>query len=70
MRLPLFARHSQNWVLLFRFGLVGGSGVLVNMLVLIACNKLGPDAHAVAVGLPVTAFNVRWYHVYCYSSKP
>ena len=29
----VFVRHRQNWNLLFRFGLVGGSGVLVNLLV-------------------------------------
>jgi len=34
------------------------------MLVVIACNKLGPDAHGVAVDLPLTDFNVRWYHDY------
>lgn len=57
-------RHAHNWKLLLRFGLVGGSGVLVNMAVLILCNKVGPDAHAVAWDLPLTDFNVRWYHVY------
>ena len=30
----VFVRHRHNWNLLFRFGLVGGSGVLVNLLVL------------------------------------
>ena len=64
LRHHLFVRHSQNWMLLFRFGVVGASGVLVNMIVLIACNKLGPDAHSVAVDLPLTSFNVRWYHDY------
>ena len=57
-------RHRHNWKLLLRFGLVGGSGVLVNMAVLILCNKIGPDAHSVAWDLPGTDFNVRWYHVY------
>jgi putative flippase GtrA len=60
----VFVRHAHNWKLLLRFGLVGGSGVLVNMLVVIACNKLGPNPHSVAVDLPLTAFNIRWYHVY------
>lgn len=60
----VFVRHGHNWKLLFRFGLVGGSGVLVNMLALIICNKLGPDEHAIAWNLPLTDFNVRWYHVY------
>ena len=60
----LFVRHGHNWVLLFRFGLVGGSGVLVNLLVAIICNKLGPDETGIALDLPLTDFNVRWYHVY------
>jgi putative flippase GtrA len=47
-----------------KFGLVGSSGVAVNLLVLIACNKFGPDAHSIAVDLPLTNYNVRWYHVY------
>ena len=38
--------------------------MVVNLLVVIACNKLGPDAHSVAVDLPLTDYNVRWYHVY------
>lgn len=49
---------------LVKFGLVGGSGVVVNLLVIIACNKLGPDPHAIAVNLPLSRFNVRNYHVY------
>jgi len=57
-------RHRHNWKLLLRFGLVGGSGVLVNMAVLIIVNKIGPNAHTVAWDLPGTDFNIRWYHVY------
>jgi putative flippase GtrA len=57
-------RHRHNWKLLLRFGLVGGSGVLVNMAVLILANKIGPNAHGVAWDLPGTDFNIRWYHVY------
>lgn len=51
-------------MLLFRFGLVGGSGVLVNMLTVIVGNKVGPDENQVFFDLPLTSFNVRWYHVY------
>ena len=60
----LFVRHGHNWILLLRFGLVGGSGVLVNLLVVVLCNKLGPDEDGIFLGLPVTDFNVRWYHVF------
>jgi putative flippase GtrA len=61
----LFVRHGHNWILLFRFGLVGGSGVLVNLLATVVVNKLGPaDENGIALGLPFTDFNVRWYHVF------
>ena len=64
LRHYLFVRHGHNWVLLFRFGLVGGTGVLVNLLTVILCNKIGPNAYGVAFDLPFTDFNVRWYHVF------
>jgi putative flippase GtrA len=60
----LFVRHRHNWVLLFRFGVVGLSGVLVNMLTLIVVKKLGPDEHAAIMALGDTEYHVRWYHVY------
>ena len=60
----LFVRHRHNWVLLLRFGVVGASGVLVNLLTLIVVKKLGPGFNEAIVGLPASDFNVRWYHVY------
>lgn len=60
----IFVRHSENWKLLFRFGLVGGSGVLVNLLVVIVLRKLGPHFDNVLIDLPLTSFNVRYYHLY------
>lgn len=57
-------RHRQNWILLARFGLVGASGVLVNLLVVILWTRVGPHPEALAVDLPLTEFNVRWYHVF------
>ena len=60
----VLVRHGQNWRLLFRFALVGGTGVVVNLLVVIGCNKLGANPDHVAVDLPGTDFNFRWYHVY------
>lgn len=60
----LFVRHRHNWLLLIRFGLVGGSGVLVNVLVGIICNKAGPHNDAVMFPLGSTEFNARWYHLY------
>lgn len=49
---------------LVKFGIVGGSGVAVNLVVVIACNKIGPDAHGIAVDLPWSRFNIRNYHLY------
>ena len=60
----LFVRHRHNWILLFRFAIVGGTGVLVNLLTVILCQELFGHANAVAIDLPGTEFNVRWYHVY------
>lgn len=57
-------RHRRNFRLLVRFGLVGASGVVVNMLTLIALRKLGPHFDDAVVGLGGTGFNVRWYHVF------
>ena len=64
LRETVLVRHRRNWILLARFGVVGLSGVVVNMAVLIIANKLGPGHEQVAVDLPLTAFNVRWYHAY------
>ncbi|SER50342.1 Putative flippase GtrA (transmembrane translocase of bactoprenol-linked glucose) [Propionibacterium cyclohexanicum] len=61
--------HSapQRWrrllVQFIRFGLVGGSGVVVNMAVAVVMNKLnGGSAHAVEVLFPIpgTSFNFRF----------
>lgn len=60
----VFVRHRQNWNLLFRFGLVGGSGVLVNLLVLVVLRRTGPHFDGVLIDLPPTSFNIRWYHLY------
>jgi putative flippase GtrA len=60
----LLVRHRHNWLLLFRFGLVGATGVVVNMVTIILCKKLGPDEDGVLINLPLSAFNVRWYHAY------
>ena len=59
----LFVRHGHNWLLLFRFGIVGLSGVFVNLLVTVIANKMGPDEDNIFLGLPLTDYNVRWYHV-------
>ena len=59
----LYARYGNTLRQLIKFGLVGGSGVLVNMLVAVAMNKLnGGSANAQNViwAIPGTNFNVRF----------
>jgi len=60
----LFVRQRHNWLLLLRFGMVGASGVIVNLLVLQGVEAIGPYYDDVWVDLPATNFNVKWYHVY------
>jgi putative flippase GtrA len=38
--------------------------VLVNLVALIIVKKLGTDEQGIFWNLPLTDFNVRWYHVY------
>lgn len=60
----LLTRHRHNLGLLLRFGVVGASGVVVNMLTLILLRRVGPHFDDAVVGLGTTDFNLRWYHVY------
>lgn len=62
----VYRRHRHNLVQLFRYGLVGGSGVLVNQLVFMLVTKLGGGHSAgdqVLLALPVGDFNIRYYHL-------
>ena len=58
------ARGLRNLGLFLRFGLVGASGVVVNLATLVLVNRLGSNPDAAVVGLPLTDFNIRWYHVF------
>jgi putative flippase GtrA len=60
----LRTRHRHNVVLLGRFGVVGASGVVVNLLTLVVLRRLGPSFDGAVLGLPASDLNVRWYHVY------
>ena len=64
LRHYVLVRHGHNWIQLFRFGIVGASGVVVNLFVAIMCKKLGPDENGIFFDLPLSEFNVRWYHAY------
>ncbi|RMB59800.1 GtrA family protein [Tessaracoccus antarcticus] len=67
-----YARYRNSIGQLFRFGVVGGLGVLVNTIALITATKLFPlvwpgagipEGEGVWWPIAGTAFNVRWYHV-------
>lgn len=61
-QLPTIKAH--HWVEFLRFGLVGGSGVLVNLVVFILASKLIPlDEHQILFGLWPTPKNFRAYHL-------
>lgn len=57
------SRTRHNLSLFLRFGMVGASGVLVNLIVVYLVAAIAPDAEHVFVDLPLTDFNIRWYHV-------
>ena len=38
--------------------------MLVNLVVVVLVKKLGPDEQGIFFDLPLTDFNVRWYHVF------
>jgi putative flippase GtrA len=63
-RTETLRRHRRNALQFVRFALVGGTGVLVNMAVLVLVKRLGPHPEAALFALNPTAFHVRWYHVY------
>lgn len=60
----LVDRHRHNVVLLGRFGVVGASGVVVNLITLILVKRLGPGFDEAVFGLPIGDFNLRFYHLY------
>lgn len=51
-------------MLLARFGAVGASGVLVNLLTLVAVRRLGPPFEDAMHPLPGGEYHLRWYHAY------
>lgn len=60
----VFVRQRHNWLQFLKFGVVGGSGALVNMFVIFLCRRFGPDYLGDVFPIPFTDFNVRWYHIY------
>jgi putative flippase GtrA len=63
-RTETLRRHSRNALQFGRFALVGGTGVAVNLVVLVLVKRLGPQPEQAIAALQPTDFHVRWYHVY------
>jgi putative flippase GtrA len=63
-RTDTLRRHRRNALQFVRFSLVGGTGVFVNLLVLVIVKRLGPHPEDALLALAPTAYHVRWYHVY------
>lgn len=57
-------RHGHNVRLFLKFGIVGGSGVVVNLAVFSAVLAIGGNRNAEVLPIPGTEFHVRMYHVY------
>jgi putative flippase GtrA len=57
-------RYRRNAVQFGRFAVVGGTGVVVNLLVLVLVKRLGPHPEDAIVALAPTHFHIRWYHLY------
>jgi putative flippase GtrA len=57
-------RHGRNALQFGRFALVGGTGVAVNLVVLVLVKRLGPQPEDAIAALRPTEFHVRWYHLY------
>lgn len=55
-------RARRNLRLFVRFGLVGASGVVVNLALVFVLSRIAPEENSVFWDLPGTDFNVRWYH--------
>jgi len=62
-------RLGRNVRQFIKFGMVGGSGVVVNLFVLYVCKKLswrlgGITEHDAFINLLGSQFHIRWYHVF------
>jgi putative flippase GtrA len=64
-----FTRHRRSLRQFVQFGIIGGGGVVVNMVVVAICAQIGTHVLHVhdynpAFPIPGTSFNVRYYLVY------
>ncbi|WP_238343015.1 GtrA family protein [Nocardioides cynanchi] len=63
-RTETLSRTRRNAAQFVRFALVGGTGVVVNLVALVIVKRLGPDPEVALFALRPTSFHVRWYHLY------
>lgn len=61
-------RSRENYGELLRFGIVGLSGVVANMLVMVALTMVGPDTEGAVAQIFGTPYHVRWYHVFSFTA--
>lgn len=64
-----FGRLSRNLRQFIQFGMVGASGTVVNLVVVVLSKKVawwlaGITEHDAFVNILGSAFHVRWYHVF------
>ena len=62
-------RYANSLRQFIKFGLVGGSGVIVNLIAVAACKKIawwwhGITEHDPFLNLLGSDYNIRWYHVF------
>src|SRR4051794_27254534 len=55
-------RVRRNLGIFLKFGVVGASGVVVILIVVLAVTPMVPPPESLFTDLPLTRFNVRWYH--------
>ncbi len=66
----LIDRYSDSLRQFIKFGVVGGSGVFVNLAVFVFASWLASlvwetnHGDAIMLPIPFTSFNVRWYHLF------
>lgn len=60
----LWQKYGYSVRQFLKFGLVGGSGVLVNLVVVIICKKIYPHYELALFSLGRTPWNIRVYHLY------
>jgi putative flippase GtrA len=67
-RIGRATRHPANWLQLLKFGLVGGSGYLINLVVFAALSALGAHHIVAAIGAFAVAVsnNFFWNRIWTF----